>query len=232
MFSSSRRRDSGATVGYNPRRVSPPTPIAFGEFVFDPTARLLVKRRSPVHLTPKAMELLALLAERRPRPVSKEEIHERVWPGVFVSDASLTALVFDLRAALGETAREPRYIRTVHGFGYAFVPEEGVDISARSTRRLISDGRVIELVNGENVVGRSVECRVRLDSTDVSRRHARILVSDDEVKLEDLGSTNGTFVNGERITAPVKLTDGMTIGFGSITALFHDSVEEPRTEVR
>lgn len=208
------------------------SPIAFGEFIFDPGARLLVKRRTPIHLTPKAMELLALLAERRPKPVSKEEIHERVWPGVFVSDASLTALVFDLRTALGESAREPRYIRTVHGYGYSFVPDEGVTLTARTNCRLIYDGRVIELVNGENLVGRSVDCGVRLDSTDVSRRHARIQVLEHEATIEDLGSTNGTFVNGTRITTAVTLPDGAMIAFGSTTAQFDASPEEPRTEVR
>lgn len=207
-------------------------PIAFGDFIFDPGARLLVRRRAPVHLTPKAVELLALLAELRPRPVSKEEIHARIWPGVFVSDASLTALVFDLRAALGESAREPRYIRTMHGFGYAFVPDEGITLNARAACRLICDGRVIELLNGENLVGRALDCAVRLDSTDVSRRHARILVSGDAATLEDLGSTNGTFVNGARIAGPVPLADGTVVAFGSIQALFHDQPEEPRTEVR
>jgi DNA-binding winged helix-turn-helix (wHTH) protein len=206
-------------------------PIAFGEFVFDPDVRLLVRRRTPVHLTPKAVELLALLVDRRPRPVPKEEIHERIWPGVFVSDASLTALVFDLRAALGESAREPRYIRTVHGFGYAFVPEGGVELTARANCRLIVDGRVIELANGENLVGRSVDCAVRLDSTDVSRRHARITVRDDAATVEDLGSTNGTFVNGKRLTGAVKLSAGMTVTFGSTEAIFDDSPEEPRTEI-
>jgi len=208
------------------------SPIAFGEFVFDPASRLLVKGRTPIHLTPKAMELLGLLAERRPKPVSKEEIHERVWPGVYVSDASLTALVFDLRTALGESAREPRFIRTVHGFGYAFVPDEGVSISARTNCRLIVDGRVMELQNGENVVGRSVECRVRLESTDVSRRHARIMINDDEATIEDLGSTNGTFVNGARLTGTARLDDGALLTFGSVAAQFHSSVEEPRTEIR
>jgi len=207
-------------------------PIAFGEFVFDPSVRMLVRRRTPVHLTPKAMELLALLADRRPRPVPKEEIHERIWPGVFVSDASLTALVFDLRTALGESAREPRYIRTVHGFGYAFVPEGGVELTARANCRLIVEGRIIELANGENLVGRSVECTVRLDSTDVSRRHARILVNNDAVTIEDLGSTNGTFVNGKRVTGTTPLIDGMTVAFGSMETIFRSSPEEPPTEVR
>lgn len=207
-------------------------PIAFGEFVFDPAVRLLVRRRTPVHLTPKAMELLALLADRRPRPVPKEEIHERIWPGVFVSDASLTALVFDLRTALGESAREPRYIRTVHGFGYAFVPEGGIELTARANCRLIVEGRIIELANGENLVGRSVECTVRLDSTDVSRRHARILVTNDVATLEDLGSTNGTFVSGKRVSSAVTLSDGMTVTFGSMETIFRSSPEEPPTEIR
>jgi DNA-binding winged helix-turn-helix (wHTH) protein len=207
-------------------------PIAFGEFVFDPQARLLVRSRTPVHLTPKALELLSLLAERRPRPVSKEEIHAKVWPGVFVSDASLTALVFDLRAALGESAREPRYIRTAHGYGYAFVPDEGAVLTARTNCRLVCDGRVYELVNGENLVGRSIECGVRLESTDVSRRHARIIVRDDTAAIEDLGSTNGTFVNGVRAAGPVALSDGATVAFGATQAQFSNSSEEPRTEIR
>jgi DNA-binding winged helix-turn-helix (wHTH) protein len=203
--------------------------IAFGEFVFDPTSHLLVKKRTPIHITPKAMDLLTLLAERRPKPVSKEDIHEHVWPGVFVSDASLTALVFDLRAALGESAKEPRYIRTIHGYGYAFVPDEGVTLTARTNCRLVCEGRVIDLMNGENLVGRSVDCGVRLDYTEVSRRHARILVDDDDATVEDLGSTNGTFVNGERITGPVKLADGSDVAFGSIVAHFHNSPDEPST---
>lgn len=178
------------------------------------------------------MELLALLAERRPKPVSKEEIHARVWPGVFVSDASLTALIFDLRAALGESAREPRYIRTVHGFGYAFVPDEGVVLPVRTTCRLIVEGRVIELMPGENLIGRAVECAIRLDSTDVSRRHARIVIHGDAASVEDLGSTNGTFVRGERIAKPMALADGDVIVFGSIDARFHNSPDEPRTAIR
>jgi pSer/pThr/pTyr-binding forkhead associated (FHA) protein len=49
--------------------------------------------------------------------------------------------------------------------------------------------------------------------------------------VEDLGSTNGTFVNGKRLTAPVKLSAGMTVTFGSTEAIFDDSPEEPRTEI-
>jgi DNA-binding winged helix-turn-helix (wHTH) protein len=206
--------------------------IAFGEFVFEPESRLLVRRRRPVHLTPKALELLSLLSERQPRPVSKEEIHQRVWPGIFVSDASLTALVFDLRNALGESAREPRFIRTVHGFGYAFVPEEGVEIPVRSPLHLVYEGRAVELSAGENLLGRSLDCVIRLDSTDVSRRHARIMVKGTAATVEDLGSTNGTFVKGQRITAPVTLSDGDEIRLGSAVAIFRNSADEPRTDMR
>jgi DNA-binding winged helix-turn-helix (wHTH) protein len=208
------------------------SPLVFGEFAFDPSARLLVRGRVPIHLTPKAMELLILLAERGPRPVSKEEIHERVWPGVFVSDASLTALIFDLRNALRESARKPRYIRTVHGFGYAFVPDEGLVAFLRPPCRLVVDGRGHDLVNGENLVGRSIDCAVRIESTDVSRRHARIVVEGTEARVEDCGSTNGTFVRGERIAGVVPLADGDEVRFGSVAAVFRNSPEEPQTDVR
>ena len=80
-------------------------PHTFGEFVFDAKARLLTRRGEPVHLTAKACELLQLLASKRPEAVAKKEIHQHLWPDTFVSDVSLTTLVFELRTALGESAR-------------------------------------------------------------------------------------------------------------------------------
>src|SRR5687767_4641201 len=97
---------------------------AFGDFVFDAKARLLTRKGEPVHLTAKACELLHLLASRRPDAVAKKEIHQKLWPDTFVSDVSLTTLIFELRTALGESARAPRFVRTVHGDGYAFQVSE------------------------------------------------------------------------------------------------------------
>lgn len=94
--------------------------VRFGDFAFHPEARQLFRADEELHLVPKAFELLELLLSQRPRAVSKERIHDRLWPKTFVSESTLSSLVVDLRAALGDDARKPRYLRTVHGFGYAF----------------------------------------------------------------------------------------------------------------
>jgi DNA-binding winged helix-turn-helix (wHTH) protein len=92
----------------------------FAEFTLDDERRQLLRAGSPVSLEPKAYELLSLLVVRRPRALSKPQIHDVLWPGTFVSESALAGLVTDLRSALGDDARRPRFIRTVHGFGYAF----------------------------------------------------------------------------------------------------------------
>ena len=91
----------------------------FGD-TLDEARRELLLRGAAVHLTPKAYELLRLLLERRPAAVSKAEIHDRIWPGTFVSDVNLATLAFEIRTAIGDDPQAPRYIRTVRGFGYAF----------------------------------------------------------------------------------------------------------------
>ena len=82
-------------------------------------------------LARKAFDFLEVLVSERPRALSKEQIRDRVWPRTVVSESTVNGLLGELRAALGDDAREPRYIRTVHGFGYAFVAEasEGTPVS-------------------------------------------------------------------------------------------------------
>jgi hypothetical protein len=195
-------------------------PHAFGEFVFDAKARQLTRKGEPVHLTAKACELLHLLASRRPDAVAKKEIHHHLWPDTFVSDVSLTTLIFELRAALSESARSPRFVRTVHGYGYAFQVSGGDDGQGQTPFCVIHDGLEIALKRGENLIGRARDCVVRLDSTRVSRHHARITVDDDAALIEDCGSRNGTAVGGDRITGRVRLKDGDDIGIAGISVLF------------
>jgi serine/threonine protein kinase/DNA-binding winged helix-turn-helix (wHTH) protein len=92
----------------------------FGDFALDEDRRLLLRAGVPLRLEPKAYELLSLLIARQPRALSKDQIHHVLWPGTFVSESALAGLIADLRSALGDDARRPRFIRTVHGFGYAF----------------------------------------------------------------------------------------------------------------
>ncbi len=194
--------------------------LAFGDCVFDSGTHEVFRRGRASPLPPKAFALLDLLISQRPNAVSKEEIHRRLWPGTFVSDASLANLVAELRAALGDNAHRPRIIRTVHRFGYAFRAEVGA--AARPARgrfprtvcRILWEGREILLQEGENVIGREPEAAVWIDDSAVSRRHARIVVDRDGATLEDLGSKNGTKLRGKRIRSVTRLADCDVIQIG------------------
>ena len=196
--------------------------LEFGDFFFDAGARQLTRSGESVHLTSKAIDLLTLLASRRPDAVAKKEIHQQLWPSTFVSDVSLTTLIFELRTALGESARKPKFIRTVHGFGYAFQGDSGQSDTASDETPfcIIYDGREFGLQRGENLLGRSRDCRVRLDATRVSRRHARITIDGDAALIEDCGSRNGTWVGGQRTAGRQRLKDGDEIGIAGISMRF------------
>ncbi len=92
----------------------------FGDFEMDVGARRLLRGDDVVTLTPKAYQLLALLLRERPAVVTKSEIQEALWPRTYVVEANTPNLVAEIRAALGDSARDPKYIRTSHGVGYAF----------------------------------------------------------------------------------------------------------------
>jgi DNA-binding winged helix-turn-helix (wHTH) protein len=201
--------------------------FAFGTFVLDRQARRLLGSGRPIHLPPKALELLFLLVERRPEAVSKDEIRERLWPGTFVSAANLSDLVFDLRSALGESARQPRYIRTVQRFGYAF--EGGDPIAGPGLCRLVRGPMQFVLLEGENVLGRSRTATFRIDSPGVSRRHAIIRVSGTSATIEDCGSRHGTRVGGRRISGPQPLRDGDRISLEDESFLFRAGEDEKAT---
>ena len=198
--------------------------VRFGEFTLDSDARRLIRQDGEeIHLSPKAFELLQLLIERRPNVLDKAALHAHIWPHTFVVDANLTVLVAELRRALGDNAREPRFIRTVHALGYAFcgtaVAAAGAPPDAGGARCwLMWNERAIVLAEGESIVGRDPACAVWVDAPGVSRRHARIDVAGgvEVVRLEDLGSTNGTLVDGTPIRGVVDVTDGSVVRVGGV----------------
>lgn len=85
-------------------------------------------------------------------------------------------------------------------------------------------GRCVNLPDGRFVIGRDPQCDIRPFSDNVSRRHCDLRVSDDMVVLRDLRSTNGTFVNGERIEEEVELNEGDIVVIGSLQFEFHPGV--------
>jgi DNA-binding winged helix-turn-helix (wHTH) protein len=193
--------------------------VRFGDLTFDAASRQILKGSTEIHLTLKAFDLLRLLIERRPAVVSKDDIQSHLWPTTFVSEANLPSLIAEIRTALGDTARQPRFIRTVHGFGYAFCGQTeaaGAPVATRSRYSLVWEAKQLALGEGDNVVGRDRDLTVSLDSSSVSRRHCVIRVAGDAVTVEDLDSKNGTFVRDERITGLVPVASGDRIRVGTI----------------
>jgi DNA-binding winged helix-turn-helix (wHTH) protein/tetratricopeptide (TPR) repeat protein len=93
---------------------------AFGAFRFDPADKLLLRDGKPVPLTPKALDTLAVLVERHPRLVAKDELLARVWPGTFVEDNNLAQHVSLLRRVLADGAGPEPIIETIPRRGYRF----------------------------------------------------------------------------------------------------------------
>jgi DNA-binding winged helix-turn-helix (wHTH) protein len=199
--------------------------LRLGTLTFDSETRQLLRGRSDVHLSPKAFELLNLLLAARPRALAKAELQDHLWPDLFVSETNLASLVAEIRRALDDDAHRPRFVRTAHRFGYAFCGE-AVDVSERVVTDsspvcwLLKDRRRLPLGVGENVLGREPDGGISLDSQTVSRRHARIIVSDRGAVLEDLHSKNGTFLRDARVTSPTALADGDRIRVGSVVMHF------------
>jgi hypothetical protein len=150
--------------------------------------------------------------------------------------SNLTTLVTELRAALGDAARSPRYVRTVHRFGYAFCGNaRELSERPRASRRRVrhftlewAEGQVA-LHDGENVIEREDDAAAWIESASVSRRHARILISEGKATLEDLGSKNGTFYRDQRITSPVVLAIDESIVVGLVPLRFRVSEAAPST---
>lgn len=189
------------------------------------------------HLSPKGFELLRVLVENRPRVVSKTELIERIWPGVFVSDVSLAKTVSKIRKAVGQPD-DASIIRTVHGCGYAFAAgvtaseprEETLRGPVPATCWLFCGRREFPLSDGEHIVGRDPEAGIRLASPKVSRRHAKIVVRHRHAVLTDLGSKNGSFVRGLRVTRPTPLEPGDDIQIGPFTLTFWIADDARSTE--
>src|SRR5262249_1679021 len=157
-----------------------------------------------------------------PRVIRKHELHERLWPGTFVSDAALVSLVKELRRALDDRETPNRIIRTAHGVGYAFAAsiERLGAPSSPTPPRSGAGSRPIPLNDGENVIGRDPAAAIWLDVAGVSRRHARIVVGPGGAVVEDLGSKNGTRVGSHSVEGKIALHDGDHIHVGPILILY------------
>ena len=213
--------------------------VRFGPFTVDTDSRQLLRETTGLHLSTKAFDLLWSLLEHRPKVLDKAALHARLWPDTFVVDGNLNVLVAEIRRVLDDDAREPRYIRTVHGVGYAFCGEASEGSTGRPSSKTIpcwlaADSRTYRLAEGETLVGRDPDCDVWLDSPSVSRRHARITIdaASRRVWVEDLESKNGTFRGDSPVMERVELAHGDVLTFGSIEVTLHSWNADTAAETR
>lgn len=151
----------------------------FGEFVLDSETRQLRRACHPRHLSPKAFHLLEVLVSSRPRVWSKRELQDLLWPDTAVVEANLPNLVAELRVALEDDPQRPRFVRTVHRYGYGFMEpasapalprflqsaitgayefvgrEEELAVMDRAWQRMIAGSRQVMLVAGEAGIGKT-----------------------------------------------------------------------------
>jgi DNA-binding winged helix-turn-helix (wHTH) protein len=195
----------------------------FAEFTVDSDTRQLLGGGGDIHLSPKAFDLLCLLIEAAPKVVEKADLHARIWPNTHVVDANLNILIGEIRRAIGDSAQDPKFIRTVHGVGYAFCAT-AVDLpAARAPVQVpfcwvVWEGRTWQLSEGDNIIGRDPRSDIWLDAPGVSRRHAIIRVDsrNRRAMLEDLGSTNGTFIGRASVDGEGALADGDLVQVGTV----------------
>jgi DNA-binding winged helix-turn-helix (wHTH) protein len=199
--------------------------LRFGPFELDVAAYELRRDEKRVPLENRPMDLLVLLAQRAGTLVDRGTIQHAIGEaGVFLDwDAAINTAVRKIRRALGDDVGEPRFIETIVGKGYRFVaPVARVEPwrpEAGPTWLVTQGFREFPLAAGDNLIGRDAAVRVRLGHPSVSRRHARIRVGGARAVVDDLGSCNGTFVDGRRIESHIgcELRNGTILGIGAVT---------------
>jgi hypothetical protein len=172
------------------------------------------------------MDLLVFFSRHAGEVIAKEQILEGVWAKQFMAESVLSGLMAELRRTLEDDAHSPRFIETVPKRGYRLVvPVEPVDdedtaVGTGAACVLIVAGRRVPLAEGEHLIGRAPDVAVHIDSTDVSRHHAKIVVHEGRASIEDLGSKNGTFLGKDRVTEPRALRNGDQVRVGEVLIVF------------
>jgi DNA-binding winged helix-turn-helix (wHTH) protein len=96
--------------------------LTFGDFTIDREDERLLGPQGPVRLGNKAFRVLLQLAEQDGRLLTKDALFSSVWDGTVVSESALTSVIKELRRALGDDTRTPRYIESIYGRGYRLLP--------------------------------------------------------------------------------------------------------------
>ena len=210
--------------------------LRFADYELDLDAYALRRHGQTVRLEKMPMEVLILLVQRPGALLSRSDIHAALWGAdVFVDrDAAINTAIRKIRRALRDDPAKPQFVETVVGKGYRFVA--AVESDAHSGSRslpsyLVTRGRKkFVLSAGEMIFGRDPAAQVCIDHPSVSRRHAVLSIGANGTVLRDLGSRNGTFLNGQQVDRPVKVASGAIIGLGPVMLTFVVVTAMPSTE--
>jgi DNA-binding winged helix-turn-helix (wHTH) protein len=210
--------------------------VRFGPFEANLETGELRKKGMRLALQRQPFEALSSLLEQPGALVSRDRLHERLWPGELFVDLEhgLNKAINKLRTALDDEGAQPRYIETLPRRGYRFIapvttaPAESD--AARGASRVLCEGRTIPLAFGSHIIGRDETASISIDSQTVSRRHARLVLTQESAVVEDLGSKNGTRLNGELVSGSASLADRDTIQVGTHQLVFRTrSYDSTRT---
>jgi DNA-binding winged helix-turn-helix (wHTH) protein len=202
----------------------------FGPFQLDPQAAELRRDGHRIELRPKCLQLLLLLVEKSGKLLSREVLLEQIWSDVVVGQETLSRTITEIRQALSDSSEAPQYIETVPRYGYKFIAP--VTRAHRATTySLFIAHRYQEypLPEGDHLIGRGQDVAVHLYTPLISRHHARIRVRGSELTLEDLGSKNGTLVNGVRVNGTVELQSGDSILVGGELLIVRSATDSTTT---
>lgn len=197
----------------------------FGACRLDVPARQLLRDGKARPLQPKAFDLLRTLIDARPQVLTKADIMDLVWPDSYVSEANVAILIGDIRAAIGDSSREPHLIKTVFGVGYSFIGNVTESVSHRAVPLpgpafILSVGpRRILVLQGVMTIGRDPSNDILLPDASVSRFHGQLHCEHGTAEVEDLASKNGIRVDGRRIEGRTRLQHGSEIVFGQVRAI-------------
>src|SRR5262249_47686794 len=120
-------RNSGGGSTGTPSPVAARPVIVFGPFSMDLAGQRLWRDGRSIRLRPKTWDVLRYLGEHPGVLLTKEAIHAEIWRGTAVSDDTLTHSIGELRRALGDATRTPKFIETVHGRGFRFIGDLGAE---------------------------------------------------------------------------------------------------------
>jgi len=214
-------------------------PFRLGEWLVEPMANRVSLGDTSVQLEQRVIAVLVCLARNAGEVVTRSQLVDSVWDEGFVADNTITHAVAELRKALGDSHRNPTFIETIHRRGYRLIAPVQFDVASSFMNSAthfsylaVARGIEFPLIDGANLIGRGPDTTIMIPSMKVSRHHAKITVEHDVASLEDLGSKNGTYLNGTKIQEPVQLDGGDLVGVGCVTetVLVVDSLGRRTTE--